>query len=50
LTHEDMTCYQFRQKENDLRWKIIWHASPPGAMAFRSLFGSAKVLGFNWLG
>jgi hypothetical protein len=19
LTHEDMTCYQFRQKENDLR-------------------------------
>jgi hypothetical protein len=37
-------------KKNDLRWKIIWHASPPGAMAFRSLFGRAKGPRFQLVG
>ncbi len=36
LTHEDMTCYHFRpkKKKNNLRWKIIWHASPPRGNGF----------------
>ncbi len=52
LTHEDITCNHFRPKKKKTIWdgKLYGTLAPPGAMAFRSLFGSAKVLGFNWLG